>query len=275
MITEIANFISFDNYNLSSTFILSMGIQTFFLLFAVIFKTDKLTDLIYGSTFILLSAFVTFKKQQITTTDYLLFAAVTLWGLRLAFYLFYRILKIGRDNRFNEIRNSVVKFTGFWIFQGLTVFFIFSPMAITATRQTSINLVTLSIGLLIFAIGLLIEAVADWQKFKFKRKPENRGEFISTGLWAYSRHPNYFGEVLVWYGLFIVCLPYLSGILYISVVGPIFITLILLFFSGIPLLEKAYDERYKDRQDYQDYKIKTRKFFLLPRWPSKNSYMGS
>ena len=110
----------------------------------------------------------------------------------------------------------------------------------------------------------MIEAVSDAQKSAFKGKNQNRERFITSGLWRYSRHPNYFGEMLVWWGLFIFAVPFLHGAAFAVVIGPVFITLLLLFVSGIPLLERSADARYGDDPVYREYKRRTSILVPLP-----------
>ncbi|KAG1334694.1 hypothetical protein COCNU_03G008130 [Cocos nucifera] len=119
------------------------------------------------------------------------------------------------------------------------------------------------IGWIMWCVGLFIEATADQQKLMFKNSPSNRGKWCNVGLWKYSRHPNYFGEILLWWGIFVACTPVLKGAEWLVVVGPIFVTLLLLFVSGIPLLEKSADKRFKSVAEYHFYKSTTRAFFLM------------
>ena len=119
-------------------------------------------------------------------------------------------------------------------------------------------------GIVIWGLGLLIESVADQQKFKFKSKAKNKKKWIQTGLWRYSRHPNYFGEITLWWGLFLVALPYLKGWAFLGIVGPMFITFILLFVSGIPPLEKRYQKKYGKNKKYQKYVRDTSLLLPLP-----------
>jgi steroid 5-alpha reductase family enzyme len=121
-----------------------------------------------------------------------------------------------------------------------------------------------AVGAAVFVVGLVVEAVADAQKASFRAREENRGRFVTSGLWRYSRHPNYFGEMLVWWGLFAYVVPVLHGASYLVVVGPVFITLLLLFVSGIPLLERSADEKYGDDPSYRDYKRRTSLVVPLP-----------
>jgi steroid 5-alpha reductase family enzyme len=120
------------------------------------------------------------------------------------------------------------------------------------------------VGALLWLTGLVIEAVADAQKSRFRGKDENRGRFVSTGLWHYSRHPNYFGEILLWWGVFFYAVPFLDGAAFAVVIGPIFITLLLLFISGIPLLERSAEEKYGHDPAYRDYKRRTSILIPLP-----------
>ena len=120
----------------------------------------------------------------------------------------------------------------------------------------SLNWVS-SIGLVIALTGILIEGIADSQKFIFKNKEENRGKWINSGLWKYSRHPNYLGEIMMWVGVFVYCLVYVNGIGLITILSPIYITVLLLFVSGIPTLEKKDEQRYGDSKEYQEYKRDT------------------
>ena len=177
---------------------------------------------------------------------------VVLWGLRLAGYLLYRIIKIGEDKRFDETRNNPIKFLVFWIAQILWVYVVsFSVMLTnspTAPRPDLADIeprdVLVIIGALLFVFGLVVEAIADQMKFNFRQNSSNKGKWCDTGLWKVSRHPNYFGELCVWYGAFIISASNLSGWKWVAVISPIFITILLLFLTGIPPLERSSDRRY-------------------------------
>jgi steroid 5-alpha reductase family enzyme len=120
------------------------------------------------------------------------------------------------------------------------------------------------IGALLWAVGFAVEAASDAQKSAFKNDPAKAGRWIESGLWKYSRHPNYFGEALLWWGLFLVALPSLAGLLALAAIGPIAITLLLLFVSGVPLLEKSADAKYGGDPAYRDYKRRTSLFVPMP-----------
>lgn len=244
------------------------AVQVIFAIFAIIKKTDKLTDLSYGLTFIINSWLIYATVSQRNLLHLLISILVTLWGLRLAIYLFIRILKTGKDDRFDNIRIKPIKFIGFWLLQAISVFLISLPVTLFLSYPfTPSPEIVFSIGLFIWIIGFLIEMIADAQKFKFKSNPLNKGKFIQSGLWKYSRHPNYFGEIIQWWAIFIMGVQFISGVWMISIIGPIFITILILFVSGIPTLEKRYNEIYKNDKDYQDYVKKT--FKLIPFFTKK------
>lgn len=249
---------------LLATAALSLLLQLLFFIIAASFKTDKVTDLAYGLSFVVLAWFGLLDGAQAFRTpswsSYQLLAtlAVTIWGFRLAIYLFIRILKIKRDTRFDQIRNNFWQFARFWLLQAISVWVISLPISYTLSLQQAQPLTAMMIlGLVIWLLGLVIETIADWQKFRFKNRVESQGLWVDSGLWRYSRHPNYLGEILCWWGLFIFTLPVQSGWSYLTIIGPIFITGLLLFVTGIPPLEKRYEQRYGDNEDYQQYKQNT------------------
>ncbi len=240
------------------TLLISLTVQTLFFIFAASFKTDKVTDLSYGLTFLIIAIALLFLAPQITIPVVILVLMVSVWAVRLAVYLFQRILKIKKDKRFDGIRENFLKFAQFWFFQGLTVWLIMIPSTLYLTQETNQQLKPLNfIGIVIWLVGLVIEGIADAQKFKFKNDPENKGKWIEIGLWKYSRHPNYFGEILCWWGVFIYTISSLMRWEYLGIISPLYITFLLLFVSGVPTLEKKYDERYKDNEEYWDYKENT------------------
>jgi len=245
---------------------ISLLIQAVFFTFAYLLKTDKFTDLTYGLTFILLGIVALISSERIEAYKLVLLGMIIVWGLRLITYLFYRIIKIKKDNRFDEMRENFWKFARFWFFQGISVWVIMLPVTLLlASRQgLSFGLYTL-LGVIVWSTGLLIETIADIQKFTFKLDPKNKDNWIDTGAWKYSRHPNYLGEILCWVGVFMFTLPNLSGLSYTTVISPIYITFLLLFVSGIPILEKRYDKKYKGNKEYQLYKNNTNLLFPFPR----------
>lgn len=223
---------------------------------AYFFKTDKLTDLSYSLTFILLAG-MSLLRSDITTLKLVLFFMVLAWGLRLGVYLFIRINKIKKDARFDEIRINSIKFLSFWVFQGLTVFVVLLPTLLFFQGNTSYSILVLA-GFLIWLVGLVTEGFADQQKFAFKNNPKNKGKWVDVGLWRYSRHPNYLGEILCWVGIYLFTFSSLSvNYKLLGLLSPLFIITILLFFSGIPRLEEKADKRWGKNKEYQKYKKKT------------------
>lgn len=258
---------TFDPYNVLATLVVTVTIQAVFYTFAATNRTDKLTDFAYSFNFIVLALLGLFANSAFTAVQILPVLCVSLWGLRLGGYLFFRILKIGKDPRFNNRRENTVKFLGFWLLQAFTVWVVMLPTTILISLSPPLSPPAWAwLGLALWAVGFLIESISDVQKYRFKSNHENRGRWIETGLWKYSRHPNYFGESLLWWGLFLYILPYLSGWLYLAAAGPLVITLILLFITGVPLLEKSAEAKFGTDPLYREYRRRTSIF--IP-WPPK------
>jgi len=258
-------FFNFDPYNIVAALIISFAIQALFFIFAAGFKTDKVTDFSYSLSFIILSLFLLIQNRAYTLPQILIAVLISIWGIRLGSYLLARILKIGKDDRFDDKRGDFLKFLGFWVIQAVTVWCVMLPATAFLSIEGAVKFNTLSAaGLCLWILGFGVEALSDAQKYSFKNNPTNRGKWIDTGLWKYSRHPNYFGESLLWWGLFLITLPSFSGFLYFTALGPLFITLMLLFVSGIPLLEKSADEKHGPKEEYREYKRRTSIFIPLP-----------
>ena len=242
----------------------SLIVNSLFFAYAATKKTDVVTDLSYSLSFFLVSAILIFQNWSSGLAALLPAVLTMLWALRLGGYLFTRIHRIKVDHRFDDKRGDPLKFASFWILQAIAVAVIILPVAASvASPATPRSFGAFEIvGIVLWIAGFVIEAVADAQKsaFKYAGKPS----FIRSGLWRYSRHPNYFGEALLWWALFVYVVPALSGLLFLSVLGPVFITLLLLYVSGIPLLEKSADEKYGSDPAYVEYKRSTSIFIPLP-----------
>jgi steroid 5-alpha reductase family enzyme len=255
----------FDTYNLLFSFLVILGIQLFMFFFAMTFHTDRLTDLSYGMTFVILVLFYLITQLPITFPKAAAAVMVTLWGLRLALYLFIRIIKIGRDTRFDNRRDSFVKFGAFWSLQAVSIWIILLPVTMLfGSRGTGVPAGAAVVGIILWVIGFSIEFTADQQKFRFRNNSDNRGTWIRHGLWKFSRHPNYFGEIICWWGLFVFVIPFIRGMAWLSLIGPVHVTVLLLFVSGIPVLEKQSDEKYGTNEEYLDYKKRTSVLVPLP-----------
>lgn len=226
-------------------------------MFLIAYKqgTDKLTDISYALTFVALAIFGMLNSSDFSTSKWIVFFMVLLWALRIGSYLFMRIRKTGKDKRFDEMRGSFKKFLSFWTLQAVTVWVVMLGALIFILEGTGPIFGFAFVGFVIWICGLIIETIADIQKFKFMNIKTNKNKWIDYGLWKYSRHPNYFGEILVWFGIYVFVVSGLEGTnQYIAMVSPLFITFLLLFVSGVPLLEKSADERWGKDKKYQKYK---------------------
>lgn len=224
---------------------------------AYYYKTDKLTDLSYAISFVAISLYG-FLFGGLTFPSLILFIMILLWATRLGGYLFIRINKVKKDSRFDEMRNKFWSFIRFWVLQGFTVWVVLIPSNLFfLNRVESTNNLGI-IGILFWLTGLLIETFSDLQKYRFINKSKNKGKWINSGLWKYSRHPNYFGEITLWFGVYIYTLFGLdSGQALLGLVSPIYISVLIIFVSGVPLLEKAADKKWGKDEDYQEYKKNT------------------
>jgi len=250
-----------------TTIVISFIIQIIFFAFAAKLKTDKVTDLAYGSTFALIAFYWILRNlDNVGFYEILLAAMVSIWGIRLSGYLFYRILKTGTDKRFDDKRGNPLEFAKFWTLQAVAIALISTQMVYIITQTPNDVIAPIAIiGVLGWLIGLAIESVADMQLYNFRFNKPKTGKWIEEGLWKYSRHPNYYGEIIVWWSLFFYGINNYEGTGWLAVVSPIFITLLLLFVSGVPLLEKANDKRWGDKKDYQRYKNETNLIILGPK----------
>ncbi len=244
--------------------IISLAIQVILFIPAFIFRTDKLTDFSYSLTFIILTLFLLF-TNNISIGKIILATMVLVWAFRLGIFLFIRITKIKRDKRFDGVRESFTKFAKFWILQGIAVWVILIPSIYFMNQEVFITKLSY-LGIVIWLAGFLIETISDAQKFSFMQSSNKKKTFISTGLWKYSRHPNYFGEMLCWIGIYLFTISSLTITqASISIISPLFIIFILLFGTGVPKLEQSADAKFGKLKEYIDYKRKTSLVILWPR----------
>ncbi len=225
---------------------------------AYLLQTEKFYDLAGSITYVSVTIIAVLLGPGADGRSILLLTLVVIWAARLGTFLFRRIQRIGKDARFDKIRPSFVRFLQAWTLQALWVTFTLAAAlaAITATTRKGLGMFAL-IGSLVWGFGFATEVAADRQKNRFRENPENEGAFIHTGLWARSRHPNYLGEIVLWVGVAIIALPTLRGRQWITLISPIFVTLLLTRISGVPMLEKRADERWGGREDYEAYKERT------------------
>ena len=196
--------------------------------------------------------------QQVSTRSTIVAIFVSLWTLRLGTFLYKRIVQSGEDKRFKEIKKSLPKFLMAWTLSALWVFL---------TTVNAITIIALNskeplgtffiIGGALWILGFAFEAVADWQKKNFSELPENRDKFITTGLWAKSRHPNYFGEIVLWAGMAVMSFSSLEGWQYLTLISPIFTYILLVYVSGVRMLEARADIKWGHDENYKKYKSST------------------
>lgn len=256
------------SFLLQSLFI-SVLIQCVFFTIAVTQKTDKVTDLSYGISFVTIAAYFYFLLPNATFSQTIIFLIILLWGIRIALFLFQRVLFLGKDARFDGIRENAKKFGQFWLLQALSIWIIMLPANLHLTTKPVVPFSIISlVGTVIALTGLIIETAADFQKSSFKKNPLNKGMWVNTGLWKYAQHPNYFGEMLVWWGIFIIGIPSLYGFGWLTIVSPLYISALLLFVTGIPTIRSSHEQKYGSNPKYHEYKQNTRLLIPLPKLKS-------
>ena len=228
-------------------------------------KSEKYYDLFGGLSFISSIFLMLFLKIRITndlsTREIILASCVLLWTIRLSFFLFQRVKRVGKDVRFDNLKLSFSKFLLAWMTQGLWVFICLFPILVVFSSPTNNEITYFAFGSLTYLIGLVIEIIADYQKTIHNKLNNKKRKFISSGLWSKSRHPNYFGEFLIWTGITIICFPVFSGFKYLALITPIFIYFLLNYISGVNLLEERATEKWGNNPEYVKYLKTTPKFF--------------
>ena len=225
------------------------------------FSTERFYDLTGSITYMIVIVTALYHKSEFIGSrsdlrSLLIAGFVIIWALRLGSFLFLRVLKDKEDRRFSEWKKNFHQFLRVWTLQGLWVF-LTSVAAVTAITSRKIIEpdLFLYIGSFLWVFGFLFESIADYQKRKFRS--ENKNKFIQSGLWSVSRHPNYFGEIVLWFGIALIAFPTLVGSQYVSLISPVFVYLLLTRVSGVHILEKHADDTWGKKKDYKAYKEKT------------------
>ena len=231
-------------------------------------KTEHYFDLTGSATYVTVIVVALLLSQELDARALIVGVMVVVWALRLGSFLFRRVRRDGRDGRFDRIKVDPLRFFMTWTLQGLWVLLTLACALaiITGIEREPIGWVAI-VGLVVWGAGFAIEVVADRQKSAFKRDPANEGRFITSGLWAWSRHPNYFGEIVLWAGIAIMGLPVLSGWRFVTLISPVFVVLLLTRVSGIPMLEARAEKRWGDHGEFQTYTRNTP--VLIPRPPRR------
>lgn len=229
-------------------------------------RDTSIVDVFWGSGFVVVAWTAYALTDGSRDRALILALLVTAWGLRLTAHLAHRNLGKGEDRRYTEMRRRYGEtwplrslFVVFWL-QGALIWVVSLPVQVAMTDPTPAGLVPLDwIGIAIWAVGLTFEAVGDWQLSRFKADPANRGKVMDRGLWRYTRHPNYFGDFCVWWGIWLVALA--AGSTWWTVVGPAVMSILLIRVSGVALLEHSLSRR---RAGYAGYVARTSAFFPRP-----------
>lgn len=243
---------------------------TMLFVIATVIHNNSIVDIGWGLGFAILAIVLGISQQSISgeglsIADYVLPICVVLWGSRLAWHIGLRNIGKGEDFRYVNMRKKfgnhpyLMAYLRVFMLQMFFMLVVAQPIVYSIAKTNHISSVFLVIGCILFIIGFGFEAIGDWQLSVFKKDKKNKGKLMTKGLWAYTRHPNYFGEALLWWGIATMAIDSLGSVaLYLS---PLIMTLLLYFVSGVPLLE----EKYKDREDFKEYKRHTNKFIPMPR----------
>ena len=244
----------------------AFAIQILAFIPAMLLRTERFFDLTGSLTFLAISVALVLMTPMPDARSWILAAMVILWAARLGSFLAMRVHKAGSDGRFDEIKGSPVRFLQVWVIQGawvsITAAAAWIAISTDAASRAPIGWLTV-VGIIVWVAGMTVEIVADAQKSAFRADPGNKDEFIRTGLWSRSRHPNYFGEIVIWVGVFLTAAPVLAGWQWVAILSPLFVILLLTRVSGIPLLEARAEKKWGDRADYIEYREGTPS--LIPR----------
>ena len=228
-------------------------------------KTEHFFDLTGSLTFISVVLITLMLIPEIYVRDIVIALLVVIWATRLGSFLFLRVRKDGGDGRFTIMKTKFWWFLMTWNIQGMWVFLSLAAglAAMTSAEKVEAD-IFLIVGLVVWVLGFSIEVISDGQKSKFRSKMENKDKFITSGIWSWSRHPNYFGEILLWCGITIIALPVLQGWQFITLISPIFIIILLTQISGVRLLELRGKKKWGENEEYQKYLRNTSVLIPLP-----------
>jgi steroid 5-alpha reductase family enzyme len=251
---------------------LALGIQWVAFIPCALARTEKLYDLTGGLTYITVVGFALWAASdfgELTLRHWVVSVMVLIWAFRLATFLFRRVHRAGKDGRFDAIKVSPTRFFMSWTLQGMWVFMAALPVFVLLTAgRSDVPLGPWDlVGWGLWLLGFGLETVADQQKSVFNACPENRGKWVNTGLWRYSQHPNYFGEIVLWTGITLSGFGVYEGVEWLALLSPVFVYVLLTRVSGIPLLRQRGESKWGQDPEYQAYRAETA--VLVPRRPSR------
>ena len=242
----------------------SLGLACFWFVLSLILKRNDVADVGWGLGFLVLAAFLCWRYQPGGVFQ-LVALLIALWGLRLALHIGWRHRGKPEDRRYQKWREEwgstfyLRSFLQVYLLQAFFQLIIAAPLFVAAISSGVIILPLVIVGVVLWLVGFGFESIGDYQLARFKSDPANKGKLMTTGLWRYTRHPNYFGEITMWWALFLIVVPFQLG--WVAIISPLTITWLLLYVSGIPMLEA----KYEGREDFEEYKRRTNALF--PWWP--------
>ena len=240
--------------------IASVGFLIHWIVFipSYLLKTEKYYDITGTIAYLATTGLAVFSSHELHLRSQIVALLIIVWAIRLGVFLLVRVFQVGEDKRFQEVKTS---------FSRLLVWFNMSALWVFLTTANALTLILNNdsligdgyffSGLIIWLLGFITEVTADEQKRRFRKIPQNKDQFITSGLWSISRHPNYFGEILIWVGMATISFPVLSGWQYVTLISPLFVILLLTKVSGINLLEASSEKKWGDLESYKQYKKKT------------------
>ena len=252
-----------DSNTVVTAVLIAFFIQWVCFIPAFLLQTEKFYDLTGSITYLSLIIFAVFESGSVSAGSLVVAGSVILWAVRLGRFLFLRIKKDGEDKRFRAIKPSFTRFFMTWTLQGtwVSMCLLCVLTAISSASGIVVNFL-FCVGLFLFVLGFGLEIVADSQKSKFRGDPKNKDLFITTGLWALSRHPNYLGELTLWVGIAVMSFSSLSGLQYLTLISPVFIYVLLIYISGVRMLEDSGRKKWRHLEDYKNYINSTPKLFV-------------
>jgi|TARA_B110000908_G_scaffold51010_1_gene62228 steroid 5-alpha reductase family enzyme len=243
--------------------LLAFFVQWTFFIPAYIFQTEKFYDLIGSVTYLSVVVFTLYNSDVRPLESLVVVGCVVVWAVRLGSFLFLRIKKAGEDKRFRSIKPSFTRFFMTWTLQGTWVSMCLLCVLTAVSSKTGVGSgFTFWLGLTLFVAGFSLEVIADLQKSNFKKIESNKDKFITSGLWGKSRHPNYLGELILWIGIAVMSITSLEGLQYLTLISPLFVYVLLMYISGVRMLEESGEKKWGHLDEYKKHLEDTPKFFL-------------